>query len=354
MTRWTRTSGERPAYADSTEHVALITRTLGIDEAQWSATLDRYCELLVPEANVEQRLKALSAAFSAVAPYAAETPGWAAVSCVVCSTGAVTPVVAKRASPTTLVYGRCAQCGHGQRLAGPAVDGIYQSDAYYRQRSADGSGYAAYAAERAYREAKGARLLDALQARVGSTPSSLLEVGSGFGYTLAAAAGRGWQSQGVDLNPEAARAAKAIYGFETATSSLDQALSSGRVAAAAWDVVLYQFVLEHLAEPGAELATAQRALAPHGTLVLVIPSMSSFELDVFGSSYRSLRADHLHLFSARSITELLEAAGLSLLSLQSHCNLHLVRGFLEPPELEELYRSGSGPDLTVLARKKAA
>lgn len=354
MTRWTRTSAGRPAYADSAEHVALVTRTLGITEAQWSETIDRYCELLVPEADVEQRLSTLARAFRPPALHAAETPSWPAVRCIACSGNAVTPVVAKRASPTTLVYGRCAQCGHGQRLAGPAIDGIYQSDAYYRERTADGTGYAGYAAERTYREAKGARLLDGLLAQVSPAPRSLLEVGSGFGYTLAAAQARGWQTQGVDLNPEAARAAKALYGFETAVGTLQQALTSGRVAAAAWDVVLYGFVLEHLVDPAAELTTALQALAPNGALVLVVPSMSSFELDVFGSSYRSLRADHLHLFSAASLGKLLDSAGLSLSNLQSHCNLHLVRGFLEPPQLEELYRSGRGPDLTALAHRKTA
>lgn len=354
MTRWTRTSGGRPVYADSAEHVALVTRTLGIDEAQWSEVLDRYTELVAPAADVEQRLHALAAAFRGVDPHTAETPSWAATGCIACSAAAVKPVVAKRAAPTPLVYGRCDSCGHGQRLAGPAIDGIYQSDAYYRQRSADGTGYDAYAAERTYREAKGARLLDALTAQVKSTPRSLLEVGSGFGYTLAAAAARGWQHQGVDLNPEAARAAKAIYGFETALGTLEQTLTNGGVTEATWDVVVYQFVLEHLADPRAELTTARRALAPDGTLVLVIPSMSSFELDVFGSSYRSLRADHLHLFSARSLAQLLAAAGLELVNLSSHCNLHLVQGFLEPSQLEQLYGAGRGPDLTVLARRNIA
>jgi SAM-dependent methyltransferase len=354
VARWTRTSGGQPVYADSAEHVALITRTLGIDEACWSETLDRYCERLAPGAGVDERLSALAAAFSAGDPHAAETPSWAATRCIACLAAAVRPAVAKRALPTTLVYGRCDDCGHGQRLAGPAIDGIYQSDAYYRQRSADGSGYDAYAAERAYREAKGARLLAALQAQVSTAPRCLLEVGSGFGYTLAAAAARGWRHQGVDVNPEAARAAQAIYGFETVVGTLEQALSDGRIAEAVWDVVLYQFVLEHLVDPRAELSTAVRALAPGGTLLLVVPSMSSFELSVFGASYRSLRADHLQLFSADSIAKLLASAGLDLVSVRSHCNLHLVRGFLEPSQLEELYRAGRGPDLTVLARRNTA
>jgi SAM-dependent methyltransferase len=340
-------------YSDSEEHVALVLRTLGIDEARWSEALDRYCALIEPTADVETRLDALANAFATVAPLAAATPEWADTTCSSCGQLAMKPAVAKRATPT-LVYGRCTQCGHGARLAGPDLDGIYQSDAYYRERSADGTGYDAYSAERAYREAKGARLLDAVAAKAAVTPGSVLEVGSGFGYTLAAAAKRGWRSQGVDLNPEAARAAKAIYGFETAICTLEQALATGEVQEASWDIVLYQFVLEHLAEPRRELLTAARALAPGGTLVLVVPSMSTFELSVFRSAYRSLRADHLHLFSARSIGHDLQAAGFELITLHSHCNLHLLQGFLDPSQLQRLYTAGRGPDLTVLARRNSA
>lgn len=340
-------------YSDSDEHVQLVLRTLGVDEASWSQTLDRYCQLVDPTADVEARLTALGKAFEGAAPLAATTPESASASCSSCDQLTVTPAIAKRATPT-LVYGRCTHCGHGVRLAGPALNDVYQSEDYYRKRSADGTGYEAYAAERAYREAKGTRLLDALAGQLATPPRSLLEVGSGFGYTLAAAAKRGWQTQGVDVNPAAERAAHDVYGLKTANCTLEQALATGRVPPASWDVVLYQFVLEHLVEPRRELCTAAQALAPGGTLVLVVPSMTTFELSVFGSAYRSLRADHLHLFSARSIACELAAAGLELTSLHSHCSLHLLGGFLEPSQLRQLYAAGRGPDLTVLARRHAA
>lgn len=351
--RWTRQSHGQRAYSDSEQHVQLILRTLGIDEARWSATLDRYCELLPADADVDVRLSTLGRAFRDAGPSAPALPEASSCACAVCGASAVTPVVTKLAEPA-LVYGRCGACGHGQRLAGPNVDDVYQDDAYYQQRASDGTGYAAYAEERAYREAKGARLLELLEQRLEPAPRSLLEVGSGFGYTLSGAAARGWRSQGVDLNPAAARAAQAIYGFETVTSTLEQALDSGRVAGRSWDIVLYQFVLEHVASPRAELLAACRALGADGCLVLIVPSMESFELDVFGPSYRSLRSDHLHLFSARSLGQLLGAVGLDVLSVNSHCNLHLASGFLEPEQLAQLYQGGRGPDLTVLARRKAA
>ena len=351
--RWTRQSGGQRVYADDEEHVQLVVRTLGIDETRWSATLDRYVDLVAPDANVDERLSSLARAFRDTGPRVSAFDAPPSVDCVVCGAHDVAPLVTKPASPTPLVYGRCAACGHGQRLSGPSVDHVYESAKYYEQRSADGTGYAAYAAERQYREAKGTRLLDWLETHLGSGPRSLLEVGSGFGYTLAAAAKRGWPTLGVDVNPEAARAARATYGFETLTSTLPQALESGQIAEADWGVVLYGFVLEHLESPAAELSAARRVLAPGGCLALVVPNMQTFELDVFGASYRSLRSDHLHLFSAHSLTRLLGDAGFDVVELRSHCSLHLLRGFLEPAEIERLYLDGHGPDLTALARSHA-
>lgn len=351
--RWTRQSRGHRVYSDDEQHGQLILRTLGIDDERWSATLDRYVDLVSSDASVDARLSALARAFRDAGPMPPALPDWDSVSCVVCGANAVTAIVARQASPTPLVYGRCGTCGHGQRLAGPNVDDVYQDAAYYRQRSPDGAGYAAYADERQYRETKGARLLEFLEQRLGWKPQSLLEVGSGFGYTLAAAAQRGWRTLGVDVNPEAARAARAIYGFETLTSTLEQALSEGRVTEGGWDVVLYGFVLEHLESPSTELRAACRALAPGGCVALVVPNMEACELDVFGSSYRSLRSDHLHLFSARSLRRLVTEQGLDVVHLHSHCSLHLLRGFLEPAELEALYQEGRGPDLTVLARSRA-
>jgi 2-polyprenyl-3-methyl-5-hydroxy-6-metoxy-1,4-benzoquinol methylase len=150
----------------------------------------------------------------------------------------------------------------------------------------------------------------------------------------------------VDPNPAAADGARRLYGMETITATLEGAAIPGP-----FDLVLYQFVLEHLADPVAELARAARVVAPSGCLALFVPSMEAVEVEVFGASYRSLRADHLHLFSRRSITRCLGDAGLRVVALDSECNLHLLGGFLTDEELREVYASGRGPDLRVLAER---
>jgi SAM-dependent methyltransferase len=235
----------------------------------------------------------------------------------------------------------------------------YSDPTYNEQRDARGVGYDDYGAEETYRLAKGTRLVAALlgvAAAEGGPLRSLLEVGSGFGFTREAARRAGLETGGVDLNPAACAQAARRFGLTTFTGDLATALavpSSFVVAPGAWDAVLYQFVLEHVASVEEELVSARRALAPGGWLALLVPSMEAVERAVFGSSYRSLRADHLHLFSRASLRAFLGRAGFEIVRLESGCNLHLLRPFLAASALRRLYGDGHGPDLWCVARRRA-
>jgi len=238
-------------------------------------------------------------------------------------------------------------------MQGAARKTSYASPEYYslvdRQSLA---GYEDYSKEQHYRETKGSRLLDWIESVTGARKRLLLEVGCGFGYTRRAAETRGLRTTGVDVNPYAAEQARDLYGMDTFVGSLSAALLSGVVPAAGHDLVLYQFVLEHLSDPCAELCLATRALAPGGALVLVVPSADAAEIDVFGAAYRSVRGDHLHLFSRRSIEAALARVGLAICGLKTECSIHLLRGFLSIEELErDVYAAGRGPDMLVVAQR---
>ena len=351
--RWTRERRGHVLHADSEEHVRLLLRTLGVDEVTWAETLDRYADSVPVGACVADRLSALAEAFRPSSKYAAALPAGGTSLCPACHAQALTPCVARRATPEQplIVYGRCGACEHGALLAGASSEAIYLGPDYYRARRSDGAGYPAYAAEQSYREAKGKNLLDWVERSV-TLPASpaLLEVGSGFGFTRRAAELRGYRTSGVDLNPFAAEAAGELYGFATVTGTLGRGLANGEIERGAWNLVLYQFVLEHMSEPELELARAAEALAPGGYLVIVVPNMATFELPVFGAAYRSLRADHYHLFSPASASAYLRTARLREVAHKTSCNLHLLRGFLSQEELAELYQADRGPDLFLVAQ----
>jgi SAM-dependent methyltransferase len=342
----------------------LAARTLQISPEAWLAVLSEFRAAVAPpgphetaDDEIRRCLAALAPAFRARSPHASPPPpDGAARPCPACRAPAVEPFLVRRPA---IAYGRCTSCGHGLLLDGDgpareaAVRARHAGAGYFSARDAQGVGYDGYDREATYREAKGARLAERLRALPGTPPVSLLEIGSGFGYTRAGAERAGLRTAGVDLNAHACAEARRRYGLDTFPGTLAEALASpaSGIAAGAWDAVLYQFVLEHVIDPVGELARARQALRPGGWLVLLLPSMEAAEIEAFGASYRSFRADHLHLFSRASLAAVLERAGFAPHLTESFCNIHLLRELLSPPALEHLYRSGRGPDLFALARR---
>jgi SAM-dependent methyltransferase len=342
-----------PDVGDAWCERQLLLRTLQIDEGVWNAVIADYERVQPPlsRGSLGQRLEGLREAFARRVSHG----GWPAnvasgERCPVCGGAELEPVVVRRPGPS--VWARCVKCAHGTLVsAGEDASRAYRSERYYAVRDASGVGYDDYGNEAAYREEKGRRLIERVIGVARGRLRSLLEVGSGFGYTRAAAERLGLETAGVDLNPHAAVAARRKYGFETFTGSLEQALEnpSSGIERGHWDLVSYQFVLEHIADLARELRSAREALQPGGWLSFLVPSFEAAELDVFGGSYRSLRADHLHLFSSSSVRHVLERTGFVPRLIETGCNLHLLRGFLSAEELRSLYAAGRGPDLLVVA-----
>jgi SAM-dependent methyltransferase len=262
----------------------------------------------------------------------------------------VRPLLGDEERQRQLVYARCENCNHMALVEGAERTSIYAAADYFTARRATGAGYDGYESERPYREAKGRRIIQWV-ARGQPRGGRFLEVGSGYGYTRRAAAEAGWLTCGVDLNRHAADRSRALYGTHTHVGTLQECLDERRVEAASWDVVLYQFVLEHVADPIRELRVAASALAPFGMLALVVPSADAAEVDVFGGHYRSFRGDHLHVFSRRSLEMALRAVGLEVVSQRTSCGIHLLRGFLSDDTLADIYARGRGPDLYLLAQR---
>ena len=365
--------GARSSEAVTVARLALIARTLQIAPEVWRRTVADFAAQVPPpvpgetlDGELLRCLPVLARAFRRLSPHVAPVPPAlqaATGACPACETGVVRPLLARRAASgnaDVIVYGRCQRCGHGALLSGDHdgdVAAPYRQSAYYQVRDGAGVGYDDYAAEASYREAKGQALVARVRAHAASvapaeTVATLLEVGSGFGFTRLAAERAGIRTAGVDLNPYAVEACRARTGLHTFPGDLAGALAGPEPYAAAgtFDVVLYQFVLEHVADPIAELQLAHRTLRPGGWLVLLVPSMEAAEVDVFGSSYRSFRADHLHLMTRASLAAIAARAGFEPPRVDSHCNLHLLRGCVSEAALQHLYGTGRGPDLFVIMR----
>ena len=132
-----------------------------------------------------------------------------------------------------------------------------------------------------------------------------LEVGAGTGWMLRALRERGWRALGNERSLEAALVARAAAGVPMFVGDL------GAVRPApALDLVIMFHVLEHLADPLAELRAVARRLRPGGVLVLGLPNIASWQARLSGRHWMHLDVPrHLCHFTPDSIERALAVSG---------------------------------------------
>lgn len=147
----------------------------------------------------------------------------------------------------------------------------------------------------------------------------VLDVGSSSGYLAQPLVGRGNIVVGLELDPEAARAAEAfceqVLVGDVETMELPFEPGS-------FDVVLLGDVIEHLRDPVAALARLRPLLRPEGRLVLSTPNVANWaiRLSLLAGRWRYtdrgiLDRSHTHLFTRSTLAETIERAGYRLVRI---------------------------------------
>lgn len=205
----------------------------------------------------------------------------------------------------------------------------------------------------------------------GDERGRLLDVGCGAGYFLDAARLAGWQVTGVELSAPAAAAARAALGLDVRSGSLAEAAFPDN----AFDLVTMFEVLEHMSNPGAALAEANRVLRRGGLLAVEAPN----DMDAYRARFAHannrwwiIPPVHLYYFNASTLSRWLLRSGFEpvylategsvgsdLLSLLRGRGLQAgrwvtggVRRLLAPADWL-LERTGRHSELIILAQKRA-
>ncbi len=135
---------------------------------------------------------------------------------------------------------------------------------------------------------------------------TLLEVGCGEGWMLAALRAKGWRVVGLERTFDAVRPTGGERALPVFVGSLD-AVRPGRQFDA---IVLFQ-VLEHLTTPMDVLSRCAVLLKPGGTLIVGVPNARSWQARLFGADWFHLDVPrHLFHFSPQALTRALQEAGL--------------------------------------------
>jgi len=138
---------------------------------------------------------------------------------------------------------------------------------------------------------------------------SILEIGCATGELAAAA--RGWLSVGryeaIELSPAGEQALPKVDALYR--QPLETLLGAG-VVLPRFDLVIASHVLEHIADPAAELRAIKRVLKPAGAIFAEVPNRSGNRGLPFDDNQ-----SHLHFFSISSLSRLLAQEGFESLAI---------------------------------------
>jgi SAM-dependent methyltransferase len=129
----------------------------------------------------------------------------------------------------------------------------------------------------------------------------LLDYGCWVGFLASEAGRRGWLVTGVEPSRWAAERARS-RGVDVVEDPEGP-----------FDAIAMGDVIEHLPDPGAVLDQLAALLAPGGVIWIATPDAGSRVARMLGRRWWSVIPTHLHLFTRRSLTRLLERHGFEVL-----------------------------------------
>ena len=210
---------------------------------------------------------------------------------------------------------RCEACGFGQPEVLPTLPRFF--DRMYDQRWSEDWIEHEFAAR--YKDLIFDRILATLGRR--ATPGPLLDIGAHTGRFMYLASARGWQVEGIELNPLTAACAARRTGRPVHRVNALQLVADQR----RYRAVTVTDVLEHIPEPVALLTTVARLLEPGGWIAVKVPCGPSQWhkerlLAAINPARRVSLADnfvHVNHFSTPSLTQALERAGFTRVTVQT-------------------------------------
>ena len=224
-------------------------------------------------------------------PGSNERVAW--ISCPICGS--------KRYRPDWLIssyrFVTCRRCGHIYQNPQPVFDDL---QGRYAEE------YFAY--ERANEEQffelmrKGLEDVDfpALTRALGG-PGRFLDIGCATGRLISHLRSEGWEVAGVEICEPAARFAQAERSLPVFIGQVEDSDFEPE----SFDIVHFSHVIEHVPDPRVFLGRVYELLRPGGFVVIVTPDAGGFQARFFGRKWRSAIADHLNLFSHKSMRRLL-------------------------------------------------
>jgi 2-polyprenyl-3-methyl-5-hydroxy-6-metoxy-1,4-benzoquinol methylase len=151
-------------------------------------------------------------------------------------------------------------------------------------------------------------------------PRDVLDVGCSSGYLGTPIGAAGVRFSGNVLEPGAAEEARGSCSGGVLVGDIES--MELPFEPASFDAIVCGDLVEHLRDPGSALARLRPLLRPNGRLVLSTPNVANWamRLSLLGGRWRYtdrgiLDRTHAHLFTRKTLTETVEAAGYRVVEL---------------------------------------
>jgi SAM-dependent methyltransferase len=140
-------------------------------------------------------------------------------------------------------------------------------------------------------------------------PKRILDIGCATGKFLYEFKNKGWDVSGIEICHEAAEYGNKYRNVNIHNCTLEKAAFPEK----SFSVVHASHLIEHLNDPASFFGEVHRILNDKGYLIIVTPNIDSFQNFIFKSGWRSAIADHLFLYSLKTLEKICNNNGFILL-----------------------------------------
>ena len=211
---------------------------------------------------------------------------------------------------------RCKACGLGWADPQPGDKELAEiySDHYYEQFGFIEENGGPHKGLSLIKQATYSRILNHTEKFLdpGSKERRLLDVGCGLGFSLEAAAKRGWNPLGLDPLASESESRRGLHGQPIRKGTLETFRADHP-----FEAVSMVDLIEHVRDPVVAIARAAEFLTPRGLLLIATNNIESALARVMGGRWPLLIRAHLWFFSPRTLSLAAERAGLEVLAARA-------------------------------------
>ena len=168
---------------------------------------------------------------------------------------------------------------------------------------------------------RGERIVEFLQSnKIDVAGKTVLDIGSGGGWTFPAFAQRGAKTIGFDYG-EYIEFGKKLYNLDLRYGGIEEAANQGMKA----DIIILSHVVEHFTDPVGELKHLRNLLSSGGMVYIEVPGILNLHVHRSDCDFMKLLVlPHVYYFSARTLCYLVNMSGYEVMVvdefIQMLCN----------------------------------